>query len=1047
MKNNKKFFSLVLVLGMLLSTLTFNVSAEETSQDASYQDIPFIPVEMNYDTDIIGKLGETAGDDWAKTYFSKKNGLDASSGTQLDKAVSENNILKVHKNGYTPAAGGDSGNFDPNGTYYQYRINRAGFSAGVNDSVSVLNSQEKSFKTSERPVSKIAVMRFVPENSGAPEVTWTVNYKDGTSEKTAKRYSWCGSPSLDGETIVGWYGYKVDENGNNTNIDWIRSNKYLIPDDENKLVYNTSNPGSMIPLVIQYISVDETKTVESISVKSAGNDKGNIYLLAITEIPMATADLQSKISEVGELSVDEVTRANADSVFLANRYADEMVLRQLATENEFTHLRELKAQALWYMNYKEPVGYKVDISDKMNVDLIGMEGDTVTDPEAFGSLLANNQLYYHDYRGATEGFVYDSETDTGVYSVYERTPGGQYWTNAYETASDKTAPIYMEGLKTNVPDAFRMTPDLNGAVIALNQRPSKELKIAMASESSTVASVTVNYSDGTTSSVIMDVNHTSSLASPTVTDNEARCGWFSFAGNPNNPTTDRGYHLILNENNTLEKSNVTKDGRKTERSAEYGIIGLYTVPVDSSKIPVSVKLNLVEGGAMNAICVWGITEIPVSSEEIEAYLNAYEAKTIKFVNTEEESEEAKKMMWYANELEARNYKYASKYETVVKRYNQAIAQDEKYVDLSDKADADLFVSIGDKAVGTPVRETFLYDGSKIAETGIIKMLAPLDADFESPLTGTTFKLSGDFNKSGNDSVYMAKASSEDISFKLSEIQLERVAFIVGADIASEASDYITAYLTYEDGTKEETQVTVYGPNTTVGIQKNAFLQISSVVNYDIETNTYVSGGADNLAAMKVVPACVNATPTKKVASLSFKSAKDFSYSIIAVTEVPYTNEELYATCGKLMKSYYPVSKITKDNAADVLELCALGNEAYARNCLSATEFELVTSCYNAAIKSLDSKISFETSITTNDEYATATVTMTNTTAASQTYQIIIAAYEPQTNRLLGINFGVQKTLETEQENITDSVTLPLVSGAVYKAFVWSGFGDMIPLAY
>ena len=345
--------------------------------------------------------------------------------------------------------------------------------------------------------------------------------------------------------------------------------------------------------------------------------------------------------------------------------------------------------------------------------------------------------------------------------------------------------------------------------------------------------------------------------------------------------------------------------------------------------------------------------------------------------------------------------------------------------------------------GTPTRENLLYIGNSIAQNGIVTMRSPADEDFYSPLTGVSFKLAGDFKKAGYDSVYMPIGSA-DKNFKLSDRQLKNVGFIIGADIASEKSNYVTVSLNYKDGTSEEKEVKVYGPNTTIGLSENAYLQISTVAKYDPQTNTYVSGAADNIAAMKVVPSYVIPDATKNVSSITFKSDADFNYSIIAITEIPYTNDELFNAFDTLFFDYEP-SDINEENAQDVMELCMMSYEAARRNVITEADSLDVNEYYIVAYDILNAELSFETVITTDDKNAVANVTMTNTTSKPQPYQLVIVAYDVD-GRVAGINFSEEKTLETDKENITDSVSIGIISGATYKAFVWSGFDTMIPLA-
>ena len=67
--------------------------------------------------------------------------------------------------------------------------------------------------------------------------------------------------------------------------------------------------------------------------------------------------------------------------------------------------------------------------------------------------------------------------------------------------------------------------------------------------------------------------------------------------------------------------------------------------------------------------------------------------------------------------------------------------------------------------------------------------------------------------------------------------------------------------------------------------------------------------------MKVIPGYINADPTKKVASITFEGSDDFSYSVVAVTEVPYKNNEVYTKYRSL--SSYKVDEIDETNARNL----------------------------------------------------------------------------------------------------------------------------------
>lgn len=555
------------------------------------------------------------------------------------------------------------------------------------------------------------------------------------------------------------------------------------------------------------------------------------------------------------------------------------------------------------------------------------------------------------------------------------------------------------------------------------------------------AAIKVNYADGTSKT------------------NSIMLGGRSWQANGSYPN----YAGVVMDNvwSRHDATKLNSDGKYIVERADSVTagLGMFAINLDTTKTPVSYEFS----GQGYPSIIYAITESTMSNADMQAVIE--QARTLEYVSTAENAELARKAYSYAEELVKRNVALQSDFEDIAKLVKQAAAQENAYLDITDKLDSDIIVSINDGENTRPSnysgKDNFLIQ--PIADTIVLN--APSDKSFADYETGSVFKVTG--NKgNGNDSIKIASeaAGGTGVTFALDGKMLKHISFLI--DSANEEGiDGITgsgaeAIVNYTDGTSDTISTVLSKTNTWYTGQKRANIGIS-YAHYDSETKTYKDGftgdyphstGATltalgfDLGGYKQADA-LNAesySAYKTVKSITLLPHATANYYVLAATTQAYSNDVLVEAM-KTIDNVTEVSDVTKDNAQDVINAVNAMEELYKRAYLSKEEYEGCIPLKDAA-EAIQGKtiLKFTPSVDVSGDNAVANLEYTNTTDTAQNYVLIIAAYDSN-NKLVGVNSknGTAKVNTTD----SDSVSIAKPSNAAnYKAFVWDGIKTMKPLA-
>ena len=421
----KKFLSLILSFAMLATML----ASVPVAQAGSIDDVPFIPVDLPFNADVIGKIGETPGANWANNAFMTGLGISGTCG--IWNNISDDTIefneggwdgVKLLPEGET-AIPGDTGNLTnaKNNGYniYKVRITSESLSAGVDDAL-VLSGTAATIPMSGRVVDRIMFMRMkMRYTQGSDTLRFKVNYADGTTETTDFVMGCSGHSSYTVDTIPysEWYGnsgaqFRTGTGSDYTVITDASTGKLRALASTDCTQYGWPPSGNMKGFEMIYLPVDSSKEVESVELGTTAASNGN-YIFAATEIPVSAEALTTSITTIWEEIEATDFSAITDKTELEKaiagynnlkRYTDEYELRggllsDIIDEDRFNAqlalIDKLVISASFDEVRKNATSY--DISFATNIDL---------EPS---DVIAKTKVYVEDVLTSAD-VSYDSES-------------------------------------------------------------------------------------------------------------------------------------------------------------------------------------------------------------------------------------------------------------------------------------------------------------------------------------------------------------------------------------------------------------------------------------------------------------------------------------------------------------------------------------------------------------------------------------------------------------------------------------------------------------
>ncbi len=660
----------------------------------------------------------------------------------------------------------------------------------------------------------------------------------------------------------------------------------------------------------------------------------------------------------------------------------------------------------------------LDLSSVLNMDVIAPEGSSV-------------EKSFKEY-GATIPSIWK---DRG------------YANGVIKAQNDIPFEVDEAGFAAGVKDSIMLETNEDGTAketvtVQASGEKAEKLYIAWDVQGSYAgATIKVNYADGTSKT------------------NSIMLGGRSWQANGNYPN----YAGVV-MGNVWSRHDATKlnsDGKYIVERADSVTagLGMFAIDLDTTKTPVSYEFS----GQGYPTIIYAITESTMSNADMQAVIE--KARALDYVSTDEDAELARTAYLYAQELVKRNVALESDFENIANLVKQADGQKDEYLDITNKLDSDIIVSINDGENTRPSnysgKDNFLIQ--PIADTIVLN--APSNTTLTDYETGSTFKVVG--NKgNGNDSVKIASEADNGtgVTFNLNGKMLKHISFLIDSANADginiETGSAAEAIVNYTDGTSEKISTILSKNDTWYTGQQRANIGVK-YAHYDSETNTYKDGfngeyphssGATLTAVGFDLGGYKHADSLTEESYSSYKTVKSITllphatanYYVLAATTQAYSNDVLVETLGNIA-DITEISEVTKDNAQDVINGVNAAEELYKRAYIGKDDYEAYVPLKDAAEAILGKIIlKFTPSVDVSGDNAIANLEYTNTTDKAQDYVLIIAAYD-SSNKLVGINS--KKGTANVDTAASDSVSIAKPSDAVsYKAFVWDSVQTMKPLA-
>ena len=673
----------------------------------------------------------------------------------------------------------------------------------------------------------------------------------------------------------------------------------------------------------------------------------------------------------------------------------------------------------------------LDLSGVLNMDILAPEGSAVE--KSFSGYGATIPQMWKD-RGYSNGVIKAQE------GKIETVDGSKKFV---PTGTLIPFAVDEKGFEAGVKDSIILeNAQQNAVTVQASGEKAEKLYIAWDVQGSYAGAVIkVNYADGTSETNTIKLGGRSW---------QADGSYPNYAGvvmdnvwSLNFATTENGKGKYIVES----KDNVTAG------------LGMFAIDLDTTKTPVSYEFS----GKDYSSVIYAITEATMSNADMQAVIE--QARALDYVSTEENAELARKAYTYAEELVKRNVATESDFEYIANLVKQAAAQENAYLDITDKLDSDIIVSIKDGENTRPAdysgRDDLLIQ--PIDDTVVLSK--PYNDEFVDYETNSVFKVVG--NKgNGNDSVKIASEADNGtgVTFDLNGKMLKHISFLIDSANAKgidlQAGGAADAIVNYTDGTSEKISTDLRKTDTYWTGNYKANIGIN-YAHYDSETNTYKAGKVSDsehitgsmLTALGFdLGGYTHADSSTEKSYSSYKTVESITllphatanYYVLAATTQAYSNDVLVSAMNKI-ENVTEVSEVTKDNAQDVINAVNAMEELYKRAYLSKEDYDSVISLKEAA-EALQGKtiLKFTPSVDVSGDNAIANLEYTNTTDKAQDYVLIIAAYDSN-NKLVGVN-SKSGTAEVNTA-ASDSVSIAKPSNAAsYKAFVWDGIKTMKPLA-
>jgi len=1018
MKN--RFLASLLSISLAASAFVMPVYAEESTDITSYQS------SFDFNVSNWGIVGETVAED---TNFVSSNGF------VFETAAKVKSSYTMKPFTVTTAEDGTV-TYPENGDEITFHFDKATASANVNNAYET----EKGGSAIISDVGRYAKrVYFIAESRGnhTNPLTITTTYKDGTTQIRSLTTENRGQGSWNKRAdYAGDFGVTANRLGN---ISW----RYAYKGADNTILHpsmsvnNVKDYSSSGGGLLYAFDVDSTKIIDKIEF-SCVSSTTSMVLYAMLQTIMSNAEMNAVIDEAEKIT--EINAETSAQLNVARAYADELILRNAATESDFAVIDALIAEAQWYAQKTDGEQNMIDLSDKFNIDTIAPEGSQVAAAWDTSLLSANPTAWGKSWKLPYNGDVVSTYSD-GIRSVNEH----EYILNDDGTTYSFTqnGNVINFSMPQSTFDAgVNDTVKIPGGSEAINVKASgnfvnKVYFIWTSTGSYSEPGITVNYEDGSSETIRFNmcafnyVNTAEKLKKRSY-PNLVSGGFFAW----------NKYKAQKNENDELYTVVVNGSG-------EAGVT-VFGAEVDASKKVVSYDILPCES---YVTYLYAMTEAPVTNAELQAVID--EARNIEIVKTEEEAALAKKAAAYARELDARHVVKLEDNADILGLANQAEAQDVKYVDLTSMVDTDIIVKVDEERPASyNGRDDLLINADKNSiASGIVSLGKPSDSEYSSYAADTTFKLSGGYEGNGNDAVAIVKGG-EDVTFSIDGDVVKKVAVLTD-NLEGSADKGTTVYVTvnYTDGTTDDITSKIFRTSSWYTGQYAARKDIS-FAHYDEATNKYADGKlttAGEITGAYLTGFAFDVPSFKEVASVTLKASTLINYNVLAITAAPYTNGELEDKFNEFADTgITEASEVNASNAQIVADGCFAMTELYNRgyNAVTADDMEWLAGLYSEALKYLleGEILSFTPAVAVSGNVVTASVNMTNTTQADEDYVLIVAAYGTD-NKLLGFETTEQKKLNANTPTASDSISMNVPSGAVsYKAMVWKSLSGMTPVA-
>lgn len=993
----------------------------------------YVNLSSYLDADMIAKTGDTVGENWIGGEEITNGNFNGISGS----ALPEDGYIDCYKRIPTTEqlAAADSTNWSAvtkSATdYVTAYINPENYSGGVNDAIHIPGNGDSVTVNLSGEFSE-NVYVFMQGTASYNRFSYTLNYEDGTNENKSDVNSWAYQYAMynkisNNPDLVAFsntykrIGYNLDAKSST---------------DAEKADDNVFAEGSSIGMMyVVGIDTKSTKKVKSVTFNVTATDASEhgFFVYAITEEPVGNETLTSYIGETLKIT-DINTTEDREKVNLSLEYA--AILSKRGDANATQYIASLNK--LIKKSESDNTKY-LDLSDYMDADLIGLNGEYVGD-NWLGGLSATSNF---------AGIVGDNLPTDGYIKSYIYTPGTdttENWNTATKSTTDYvTAYINPDRYAANINDAVYIPGDRSDVKINLSGGINEKIYVFMQGSSSyNKMAYTLTYSDGTTKTE----SDTNSATAQNILYNK-------ISDTPRAVAFSENYKRAVVENSKITEGDSVK------------MMYALSLDVDNTKKAESLTLKVYNENNDQGYFVYAITEEPVKNEVLSSYIDTVSEKNI---ITSDDKAKLEKALFYAEELDARGVvTYEESTTTLAKQIKQYNAQGNRFIDISENYNFDVIGTIGDAVAedytnGYEVNNFFgVMKAEKLPTDGMLSIgkvdvesLEDVTQNWNSVMGTTngtvTAKFDTDTYAGGKDDSVLV---DKEYAFNLGNNYTDDLYVFMGTTGANGAN--MSYRIDYTDGTS-----TVVDGQKVTNYQSTRYSKVNDFYYVTALTGGYgnnlvrgedgklVAGSTSSNSGIYAVALGIASDKVAKSVTFKPSTGKD-AYFILAVTAEAKTFEELQEDMKACTVT--GISDITILNAPTVIDAA----DAAIRLDAADAGFEVDVEKWNdmklAAQMVMNgeevSNILKYTPVITIDENknAVANVEMMNTTADDDNYVLIIAAYG-ENNKLLGAVIGDDKVLSKDTISSKDSISMQAVNGVVkYKVFVWENLNTIEPIAF